>query len=300
MHKNAFAQILPPVAAIVLFSQVVNAATTRVISTEEARGVTGHVTTLTVWLGPGLNINFAPSNETIQKVWLDDISRIGLDTDSPLCDGQNECQGGASIVHLKRRSSAINFPGSPQTSTTLLSVVTQGPHGKKHLNQFMLVYGSGSPQYTSVTVAPTPREEAPPRTILPPTYLLPSRPLPQNVPLLHSTGPTPIRHQVATKRHESHVSLAPALVPTTKPPLNLPPPSTPRPEPLQAEIHHIQTGIARAKHQGLISRKRGNLYLASEVDRYVSYRRDGLSPKEAARKAGLPLYVLQTFENIGN
>lgn len=101
-----------------------------------------------------MNLSFLPTGEQIQRVWLDDPSRITLDFDAPLCqgrDGRASCsRSRATIIHLKRIN-AVNWAGLPKSNTTLLTVVTDGMRGRQ-LYQFRIAYGSGTPQYSTVEV----------------------------------------------------------------------------------------------------------------------------------------------------
>lgn len=117
------------------------------VSQTQAQGVAGNGATVTVWLGNGTNIDFTRTGETIQRAWLDDAHAITLDFDAPL-DGR----GNASIVHLKRVT-GIHFPNLPETRSTLLTVVTRSPYGKKTY-LFDVHYGSGTPQYATLAVVP--------------------------------------------------------------------------------------------------------------------------------------------------
>lgn len=144
------------IAALVFLSLPLPAlaiAPVKVISSEQARGQSGSLPIILVWPGSGTNLNFLPTGERIQRVWLDDPSRITLDFDSPLCqsrESRNCAASSASIIHLKRIH-PINWPGLPKTDATLLTVVTEGPAGRQ-LYQFQVAYGTGKPQYTTLEV----------------------------------------------------------------------------------------------------------------------------------------------------
>ena len=111
------------------------------ISPAIAAGEQGNLPRLSVWEGSGLNISFSGIGETINKVWLDDPSRITLDFDTSLKSGQ------AQSIHLKRIN-PLDFENLPKTSSTLLTVVTN-----KNRYQFILTYGTGQPQYYAVNIA---------------------------------------------------------------------------------------------------------------------------------------------------
>lgn len=104
---------------------------------------------LSVWPGSGANIDFTRTEEAIQRVWLDDPSRLTVDFDAPLSG-----DSGASVIHL-RRVTGISFPNLPATASTLLTVVTQSRDGKRHVYQFEVNYGSGTPQYATVSITPS-------------------------------------------------------------------------------------------------------------------------------------------------
>lgn len=127
----------------------------KTISTTQAQGKTSSLPTILVWSGSGTNLNFLPTGEQIQRVWLDDPSRITLDFDAPLCqgrDGRACSRSTAAIIHLKRIN-AVNWAGLPKSNTTLLTVVTDGARGRQ-LYQFRVAYGSGTPQYSTVEIQP--------------------------------------------------------------------------------------------------------------------------------------------------
>lgn len=113
---------------------------------------------LSVWLGSGTNIDFTRTGEVIQKVWLDDPSRLTVDFDGSLGRASSDSFGGsegtgASVIHL-RRVTGISFPHLPETAATLLTVVTQTSSGGHRLYQFEVTYGSGTPQYATVALMP--------------------------------------------------------------------------------------------------------------------------------------------------
>ena len=117
------------------------------VSQSQAQGLIGSGATATVWSGNGTNIDFTRTGETIQRAWLDDAHAIAIDFDATL-DGR----GSASIVHLKRVT-GIHFPNLPETRSTLLTVVTRSPYGKKTY-LFDVRYGSGAPKYATLAIVP--------------------------------------------------------------------------------------------------------------------------------------------------
>ena len=116
---------------------------------------------LSVWPGSGTNIDFTRTGEVIQRVWLDDPSRLTIDFDGNLGGGDDfggggggGGSGGAGVIHL-RRVTGISFSNLPQTASTLLTAVTQGSDGSRHVYQFQVNYGSGTPQYATVALMPS-------------------------------------------------------------------------------------------------------------------------------------------------
>lgn len=110
-------------------------------------GEQGSLPRLTLWRGSGLNVNLCPLGSSIEKVWLDDPSKITVDFNAPPGSGRS------CIVHL-RRINPIDFSVLPATSKTLFTVVTADRR-----YQFVLQYGEGEPHYYGVTVAETSQKE---------------------------------------------------------------------------------------------------------------------------------------------
>jgi hypothetical protein len=149
--KNLTTIMLISATCLSFFSQALLATTSvRRVSQAQATGDSGKIPTIEVWIGSGINLNFLLTGETIERVWLDDPSRLVVDFDDVNCVAGNTCR--ATVLHL-RRINPLNFPELPQSSTTLLSVITSSPSGRK-LYQFRIAYGSGSPQYYTVTLVP--------------------------------------------------------------------------------------------------------------------------------------------------
>ncbi len=144
--------------SLLTFSLIVPTATQaasplKTITVEQARGRSSQLPTILVWIGSGINLSFIPTGETIQRVWLDDPSRVTLDFDAPLCQGRDGRSCGktsTSVIHL-RRIRPLNWAGLPQASSTLLTVITEGSAGRQ-IYQFRVAYGSGTPQYSTLEV----------------------------------------------------------------------------------------------------------------------------------------------------
>lgn len=135
----------------------------RSVFSNQAQGLGGEITTITVWSGAGTNLNFIPTGETIKKIWLDDPSKIVLDFDSPLCPASaareqvSNCgDSNAMVVHL-RRINPMKFSSLPQTETTLLTVITEGATKDRKLYQFRVQLGKGKPQYSTLSIYPDSR-----------------------------------------------------------------------------------------------------------------------------------------------
>lgn len=243
------------------------AASVRTISIREARGEEGQIPTLTIWEETGLNINFIPTGEVVKKVWLDDVSRIGIDFDGALCVSEegNCSDTGASVIHL-RRINPINFPQLPKTQTTLLSIVTQGEDGARNLYQFRITYGKGKPQYVSVNIAPT--------TNLPPSQQLLQKPSTTQIQKLPTTQGSPVETKLPSQG-ESVTSV-------------------------EEQIRFIQAGLANAMKKNLIGKQRKNLYLTHRVQQFVSFLRQGNSLEDSARRARIPIHFVNTLEQLGS
>jgi hypothetical protein len=158
MRKNRFLRgfSLPILVILVFMAPVTSvlASSVRKIVASQAMGARGAIPTIEVWAGAGVNLDFVQTGGIIQRVWLDDPSRLTVDFDAPLCSSDTQCtpSSGAKMIHL-RRINPINFPQLPQTDSTLLTVITQqGTHRKRY--QFQITYGRGSPRYSGVTIVP--------------------------------------------------------------------------------------------------------------------------------------------------
>jgi hypothetical protein len=124
----------------------------RTIKQTQASGQGATLQTINVWNGHGVAISFYEIGEIIKKVWLDDPSQILLDTDGCLEGLDQNCPNpGAGLIHL-RRINRVNIPGLPQTSTTLLTVITQSSTGERKAYSFRLATSNGTPKYSQVVI----------------------------------------------------------------------------------------------------------------------------------------------------
>ncbi|WP_414574070.1 hypothetical protein [Nostoc sp. CCY 9925] len=141
----ALALALTPISTIA-------APVVRTIKQTQASGQGATLQTINVWNGHGVAISFYEIGETIKKVWLDDPSQILLDTDGCLEGLDQNCRNpGAGLIHL-RRIKRVNIPGLPQTSSTLLTVITQSSIGERKAYSFRISAGTGKPKYSQVAI----------------------------------------------------------------------------------------------------------------------------------------------------
>ena len=133
--------LLPLALGLMLPVSPAEADPVRIVYSSQAQGVNSSLIQLKLGPGSGINISL-PQGETIKKVWLDDLSQIGLSFDGNLCQWtpqqpQQQQQEGcsdedAAMVHL-HRIKWINFRNithSPDGGT-LLTVRAQGVSGRK-------------------------------------------------------------------------------------------------------------------------------------------------------------------------
>ena len=136
------------------------------VSSETAEGTTQTGMQRLVLGTQGLNLSFLKLNETVQKVWLDNPSRVVIDFDGCLAggglggsaavNGSAPC-GGASVIRLRQLPQAIDFPKGifAEGNSTQLTVITTSGSGRK-VYQFQLVLSGGQPPYSMVEILPSP------------------------------------------------------------------------------------------------------------------------------------------------
>jgi hypothetical protein len=112
----------------------------------------------------GVNLSFLKTGETIQRVWLNDPSRVVIDFDGCLSNNQADAGSGgcangtASIIHIRQLSDPIEFPGiavSGNGRTVFLTVITNAS-GTSKIYQFQLALGGSTPPYSLVEILPPP------------------------------------------------------------------------------------------------------------------------------------------------
>lgn len=132
------------------------------LSSQTAQGTyDSNVYRISLGTTQGVNLSFIRTGETIQKVWLDDPSRIVIDFDGCLSPAAasaigNSCGtfNGATLIHIRQLRRAIELPTELTTGngrSSLLTVMTNSSSGTK-VYQFQLALGSGMPPYSMVEV----------------------------------------------------------------------------------------------------------------------------------------------------
>ena len=155
---------LATLSATALPSLAEQAAVLRV-SSETAEGTTQAGLQRLILGTQGLNLSFLKLNETVQKVWLDNPSRVVIDFDGCLAGGglggsqtggATAC-GGAAVIRLRQLPQAIDFPKGifAEGNSTQLTVITTSGSGRK-VYQFQLVLAGGQPPYSMVEILPSP------------------------------------------------------------------------------------------------------------------------------------------------
>lgn len=117
---------------------------------QSTKSTTPPQTTVALYRGQGLTLNFRPTGETIQRAWLDDPSQTTLDFDDTNCSAtEAAARCAAQVIHL-RRINPIDFPGLPTTDVTSLTVLTNSS-----LYSFQLTFPeSGRPEYAVLDIEP--------------------------------------------------------------------------------------------------------------------------------------------------
>jgi hypothetical protein len=125
-------------------------------SRAEGSGGATSLASITVWPGYGTNLSLISTGEVIRRAWLDNPSRIVLDSDGGLTGsgGQNSGSQSSSsqVLHLKQIQ-PLAIPGITKAPSTMLTLIVDGPSGKK-IYQFQVIVAKGSPQYHTLSVLP--------------------------------------------------------------------------------------------------------------------------------------------------
>lgn len=134
------------------------------VSSQTAEGTTQAGMQRLVLGTQGLNLSFLRLNESVQKVWLDNPSRVVIDFDGCLSGGglgggdnnrASACSG-ASIIRLRQLPQAIDFPKGifAGGNSTQLTVITTAS-GVRKVYLFQLVLAGGIPPYGMVEIVPS-------------------------------------------------------------------------------------------------------------------------------------------------
>lgn len=126
--------------------------TVRTIKQSQVSGSTAKLQKIQVWNGSGVSISFYEVNEMVKRVWIDDPSQVLIDTDGCLEGIDRNCQNGsAGLLHL-RRIKKLPVPGLPETSATLLTVITQTASGSRKVYHFQVTPSNSRPEYSQVSI----------------------------------------------------------------------------------------------------------------------------------------------------
>ncbi len=142
---------------------VANNAVLRSIFSCQAQGLGGAIPTINISYQQGTNLSFIQAGEVIKKVWLNDPSQVTMDFDGPVCmqfgpkpnTSTGDCKNSAANVIQLRRIKKLNIPGVPNTSNTLLTVITEG-QGRNKLYTFRVLYETDNPGYHTLAIFPDP------------------------------------------------------------------------------------------------------------------------------------------------
>ncbi len=112
----------------------------------------------------GVNLSFLPTGETIQRVWLNDPSRVVVDFDGCLTQpgglgGGQDCgdANSASVIHIRQLSERIDFPAvavSGNGQLVHMTVITVDSSGQRRIYQFNLELRRGAPPFSLVQIVP--------------------------------------------------------------------------------------------------------------------------------------------------
>ena len=119
---------------------------------------TNRSTTVALYRGQGVTLNFRPTGEIVQRAWLDDPSQTTLDFDDANCSASDAAERCAAFVLHLSRFNRFDFPVLPITDVSSLTVLTNS-----NLYSFRLTFpDTGSPSYTVLNIGPEPEPEGSP------------------------------------------------------------------------------------------------------------------------------------------
>lgn len=126
--------------------------TVRTIKQSQISGSTAKLQKIQVWNGSGVSISFYEVKEMVKRVWIDDPSQVLIDTDGCLEGIDQNCQNSsAGLLHL-RRIKKVTVPGLPQTSATMLTVITETASGDRKVYHFQVTPSNSRPEYSQVSI----------------------------------------------------------------------------------------------------------------------------------------------------
>ena len=141
LNKRFFFWLIFFSSAVVLMNQKPTRASVTQITVQQAQGLSGQIVNLQIPNRDGLNINFIPSGDIIEKVWIDSPTAFSLDVDGCLthlnpvstgaAQGANSCSNGAQVLHLKQ--------GKHPRETLLTAVGKSYSNSSRHVYLFKLV-----------------------------------------------------------------------------------------------------------------------------------------------------------------
>jgi hypothetical protein len=132
--------------------KVIAQSTVRTIKQSQVSGSTAKLQKIQVWNGSGVSISFYEVKEMVKRVWIDDPSQVLIDTDGCLEGIDQNCENSnAGLLHL-RRIKKLPVPGLPQTSATLLTVITQTASGSRKVYHFQVTPSNSRPEYSQVSI----------------------------------------------------------------------------------------------------------------------------------------------------
>ncbi|MEO0843129.1 MAG: hypothetical protein AAFX46_03765 [Cyanobacteria bacterium J06636_27] len=125
----------------------------KTIKQSQVSGKDGKLHTINVWRGHGVSLSFYKLKETIKRVWIDDPSKVLVDSDGCLQGIDNDCESsGAGLLHL-RRINQLDIQGIPKTQATHLTVITESRTGRNSYH-FRVFPANDNPKYSQITIVP--------------------------------------------------------------------------------------------------------------------------------------------------
>lgn len=118
------------VLGLIALTSTSNARSLLQVVREANKGQSNQIAPIEVKIAPGqgVTVSFLPSTQYITKAWLDNPAFVTLDSDGCLAVTTGNCTETTKVLHLKRIND-LAIQGLPKTSSTLLTVITDGPNG---------------------------------------------------------------------------------------------------------------------------------------------------------------------------